>query len=825
MIPLNIDSSLEIYLLGKFQVRIKGVLINKTDWKRRSAIKLLKLLALAPEHRIHREQLMEYLWADQYSENLTNNLNKTIHDARRALEPGLRKPADSQFVISENQQIYLNSPDNIWVDVAEFEKAAKAGIRGEELGKCESALGLYRGDLLPGDIYEDWTASRREHLRLLHRKLVTKTAEIYAREKRFERSIELLKNLNLSDPTDERVHQELMLLYALTGSKYQAYKQFEACRKMLAEIGFEPDQRTLAIKEEIQSGKIQPDREFFKRKKNETDEDHRAPAVNEIPSAPRVKKLTFDHGVVQSARFMNGGQSILFSAAWEETDFEIYKLDRQTLETEATGIARSGIFSVSPTDEIAVSLNRRFVRGYKSSGTLAIVNSAGGEPQEMLETIEWADWHPQKSASSRFTENERIAIVRNVGGRTQLEYPVGKVVYETGGWISHPRFSPKGHKIALINHPTPDDDSGEIVCVDLAGEKQVLSEKWISVQGLVWNRSKGEIWFTGTREGNLRAIYAVRPEGGERLIYKGTGSITLHDLADDGTALITYNQTHIKIAAKSSADAKERDLTWHDWSLVRDLSPDGARILFTEAGESGGTLYAAYTRNTDGANTKKLGEGSALAFSPNGKYALVKLGTSPPQMALYDTATADRKLLNAAETKTFFYQPWASWFPDGQRFLFTANEANIGTKLFMQAVDGDLICLTPDDEGFEITTPHAVSPDGTSALVVHPDKRIHLFSFADRKFEPIPELEPNYLAVGWSADGTRIFIRKRGQVPAVIFSYDLKTGEREQIFELLPQYRTGVFEILRVLLTPDQKAYAYSYTREFSDLMIIEGLK
>jgi Tol biopolymer transport system component len=309
------------------------------------------------------------------------------------------------------------------------------------------------------------------------------------------------------------------------------------------------------------------------------------------------------------------------------------------------------------------------------------------------------------------------------------------------------------------------------------------------------------------------------------LVYKGTGSVTLHDLADDGSALITYDKTQIKIAARGAGDVEERDLTFHDWSLVRDISPDGSSILFTEAGESGGALYAAYIREMNGSQTKKLGEGSALALSPNGRFALVKLGTSPARLAVYEIATGERRFLETMPKKSFIFQPWACWFPDGKKILFAANEAESGTRLYVQEIDAGVpICLTPEAEGFEISTPHAISPNGASVLVIHPNRRIYLLSAASGKLTALPDLEPDHLGVGWSADGEKIFMRERGQVPAIIFSYDLKTGKRETVLKLIPHYRTGVHEILRVLLTPDRSAYAYSYTREFSDLMIIEGL-
>jgi DNA-binding SARP family transcriptional activator/Tol biopolymer transport system component len=818
--------SLEIYLLGSFQVKINGSPINNKDWQRRASVKLIKILALSPEQRAHREQIIELLWADQYSENLTNNLNKAIHGARRVLEPHLSKPSDSGFIITENQLVGLRAPqNNLFIDVLEFEKSAESGIKNENLSACETALALYKGDLLVEDLYEDWTVSLRERLRLLHRKLVTKTAEIYARGEQFEKSIELLKGLTLTDPTDERVHQELMRLYAITGSKYQAFRQFEICRTALAEIGFLPEAKTQKIKEEIQSGKILPFRKPVDAENQRIDR-QTAAGMSKIHVEPaRIRKYTFNHGVVQTAQFLPDNRTVVYSASWEENDFQIYKTDRETMESLPVGLSGAGILSVSETNEIAVSLDRRFVRGYKSSGTLASVDLDGNVTDKILENIQWADWKPGQEPEQSGAKIERLAVVRKINGRNRLEYPLGNILFETGGWISHPKFSPKGDKIAFIYHPTLDDDSGSVVAVDLSGQKIVLSENWISIQGLVWHKSGTEIWFTATREGNFRAVQAVSLNGSERLIYKAAGSLTVHDLTDDGAVLVTLNKTQIKIAAKAPGDAKERDLTWHDWSLVRDISADGQTILFTEAGETGGASYATYTRRIDGTNTLLLGEGSALAFSPDARFALVKIGKTPPQLVLYEIAGGRKIPLKSTSSKTFFYQPWAGWFPDGKKFLFAANEADAGTKLYVQEIDGGAVCITNEAEGFEISSPHAISPDGETAAIIHPNKQIYLYSFSKREFFPLPNLEPNYLPVGWSRDGRNLFIRERGRVPAIVFSYELETGECAPVLELCPQYRTGVYEILRVLMTRDRKTYAYSYTREFSDLLVIEGLE
>lgn len=818
---------LEIFLLGKFRARVNGDSIEKRLWTRRSSKQLIKLLALEPNHELHREQLIELLWADQYSKTLTNNLDKAIHAARRILEPNLEKASDSQFIVTQKHQVRLCAPGgSLFIDALEFERLAAKAIKSEDLSECERALDLYQGDLLTEDLYEEWAASRREHLRLLHRKLATKMAAMYAAQEHLERSIKLLKDLSLSDPTDERVHQDLIRLYAQTGSKYQALKQYEICKKALVGIGLEPEAETIEIKTQVERGSIAPvklkpaDTSYFTNG-NHSQGDGLLKPVN---AEPRIEQLTFNHGVVHSAKFTPDGHNVVCSAAWEENEFELYKIHRKSLELNPVGLYNTGVLGVSAAGEIALALDRKFLRGYTSVGTLACQHVSGGVPREMMKNVQWCDWLPGQNNSASFSDKERIAIVREIKGRNRLEYPVGNVLYETGGWISNPRFSPQGDKIAFIDHPTLADDSGAVVIINLKGEKTTLSDKWISAQGLIWNRSGDEIWFTATREGNSRAIHAVDLQGRERLIYRGIGSLTIHDLSKDGAALVTLNKTRIRILAKNSKEAKERDLSWHDWSLVRDISADGKTILFTEAGESGGAVYTVYIRKTDGSPPLRLGSGSALALSLGGQKALVNL-TSSQQLALLPIGAGEAKILEPVKSNDFLYQPWACFFPDGKRILFAANERDKGTKLYVQAIGDKPVCITPDTEGVEISSPHSVSPDGKFIAIISPDKKIYLYSMASRKLIPLPQLEANYLPVRWSKDGKYIYVRERGQVPAAVFRYELNTERKQPVLDLMPADKTGVHEILRVLLTPDASSYAYSYTRELSELFIIEGLK
>src|SRR2546422_11298712 len=115
-------STLEIHLLGPFRIFVDGQAIEGRQFTRRKPKQLVKLLALQPHHQLHREQAMELLWPDSDPELAANNLHKTIHLARHALEPDLKSGADSHFIVTQGQQISLRSPEKLWIDVDVFEQ-------------------------------------------------------------------------------------------------------------------------------------------------------------------------------------------------------------------------------------------------------------------------------------------------------------------------------------------------------------------------------------------------------------------------------------------------------------------------------------------------------------------------------------------------------------------------------------------------------------------------------------------------------------------------------------------------------------------------------
>ncbi len=788
------ESSLEIYVLGRFRAAIDGVPVPGHRWLRRKAKVLVQLLALEPRHQIHREQIIELFWPDYSPEAAANNLYKTIYFVRRALEPGLSSHAASNFLTAKENKVVLHASGQLWIDADEFERRALAAMRQGGLEDCKSALRLYGGELLAEESYEQWFAARREHLRILHRKLVVKLAQLSERTGQHEQSIERLNGLIETDPTDEHAHRQLMRLYALTGSKFQALAQYkQCCAALRCELDADPEFETSELARQIIKGIIKP-----------------APLKTIQPSSPVFQKLTFRHGTIRSAKMSDDCKLIVYSAAWEDHPFELYAIDCESRGTEALGIKEAGVLAIGPSKDLAISLRRRSVEQFVTSGTLAHYVIAGRDIQELAEGVQWADWSREK----------KLLVVRDGENFNRLEFPIGSVLYETTGWISHPRISPRGDSIAFINHPIHEDDGGSIAVVGLEGRIMTLSEGWLSAQGLAWYGE--EIWFTATKAGNARALHAVTLSGHTRLINRAAGCLTLHDISSDGRLLMSHDNSWTEMQGRAPNEETERNLSWFDWSIAGDLSDDGKTLLFTEAGEASGSQYGVYLRGTNGSPAVRLGNGFALALSRHQEWALALTQTTESQLMLLPVGSLNKsKVLSCGATHC---QPWAAVLPDDKRILFVGNEQGRGSRLYLQRIDGGSPRpITP--EGVRIFSSHAIAPNGKLIAGTGPDRLAYLYDLKTDEPAPVPGVIPGEVPIQWNSDGSSIFVFCRGQVPAKIYEINIANAERTYRKQLLPTDGTGVHEIVRVLVTPTLSSYVFTYMRDFSELYLVEGLK
>ncbi len=527
---------------------------------------------------------------------------------------------------------------------------------------------------------------------------------------------------------------------------------------------------------------------------------------------PSVQRLTFRRGFIHAARFAPDGRTILYGAGWDGQAIQLFSMQPENPESRALGFPDADLLAISASGELAVSLNRHPIGTWIHTGTLARMPLAGAAPREILEDVQWADWSP---------DGATLALVRDVGGRNRLEFPAGKVLYETASWISHPRVSPKGDLIAFLDHTARNDDGGSVDIVDLNGNKRTLSRGWRSERGLAWSANGDEVWFTAEAAGANRSLYAVTLSGKQRLITRMLGGMTLTDISRDGRVLIVRENERLQINCLPPGESKERDLSWHDWSSGRALADDGKTLLMALSGDAGGEFYSTYIRKTDGSAAIRLGEGWGLALSPDGKWVIASVSRSTPvQLVLLPTGTGEAKPL----TNDAINYNNAQWFPDGTRLLLQGNEPGHASQLYIRDLAGGTPRpITP--EGLAIVTGNPISPDGKFVAGVDPDRKVWIYPVQGGEPRQVPGLTAGDLPLRWHADGRSLFVGRLGEMPAKVYRLDLATGRKELWKELMPADPGGVKYFSRIVLTPDGKSYAYSFYRSLSDLYLVEGLK
>ena len=240
-------------MLGGFSVSVGSRTIQQNAWRLRKAAALVKLLALSPRHRLHREQVMDALWPDSSKKAASNSLRKTLHAARRALDA----VEGSRYLASKNDSLVLCSGNSLWVDVEAFEEAAATARRGQDPAAYRAALDLYAGDLLPEDRYEEWAEDRRQELRGTFLSLLIELATVHEERGEYRQGVEALRRAVAKGPILEEAHADLIRLHALLGQRGEALAQYERLREALSkQLGTEPSSATKRLHDEIASGEF-----------------------------------------------------------------------------------------------------------------------------------------------------------------------------------------------------------------------------------------------------------------------------------------------------------------------------------------------------------------------------------------------------------------------------------------------------------------------------------------------------------------------------------------------------------------------------------------
>ena len=530
------------------------------------------------------------------------------------------------------------------------------------------------------------------------------------------------------------------------------------------------------------------------------------------PSAPPAyRRLTFEAGTVYSARFAPDGQSIIYSAAWNDKPVQLFSTVGDSLLAQPLNLSDANLLAISPSNELAVVLHGTHNGQLETvGGMLARAPLAGGSPKELLADVRWADWDAQGN----------LAVVNYVDGHSRLEYPIGKMLYQSGGWISNIRLSPQGDRVAFMDHPALWDNRGRICVADLAGHVQALTGEYESEQGIAWRPSGKEIWFTAIEKGTDLSLKAVGLSGKVRKVLDLPMGITLQDIAPDGSVLVALNSKRLAMAYSTLGSKEDVELSWHDWNVAKDISPDGKFVLFEDASEAAGPGYAVALRKLDGTLPVRLGDGSAGGLSPDGKWAISVSTTQPQQVTLLPIGAGQPRSVEVRGLE-HIQSGWARFLTDGQRLIANGNEQGHATRCYVF----DLVGGKPKPVTPEGTVCGPSSPDSRFVVGVGPNAAVAIYPIGEGSSRAIPGLDPGFLPVQWSSEGSVLYGYHRGELPGRIYKVAINSGKQTVVQELRPGVPAGVVMVAPVQVSRDGKRFAYSYNETLSVLYLISGLR
>jgi len=537
---------------------------------------------------------------------------------------------------------------------------------------------------------------------------------------------------------------------------------------------------------------------------------HRAQGSQQV----EFKRLTFGHQIVPSARFSPDGQSTIYTMMGRDFKLQIMSARSDFPASRPMDMADTQLYAISKNGEMAVGVNGLSIAHFVYRGTLARVPLAGGSPREVLDNVVDADWSP---------DGDELAVVHLVGGQQQLEYPIGKMLYRTSGWISDIRISRDGKRVAFLDHEVWPDDRGRVALVDEKGNFKIISGEYVSTSGLAWSPDGSEVWFTAAEAGVDRSLYAATANGSVRKLLAVPGSVTLDDVDSNGRVLFTRDEINLQERAQLSGWSTERETTWLDWTMANDISQDGKLLAFDEQGDGGGPLYSACILRAGDSQPVRLGDGMLLALSPDEKWVLVALPTAPNRVMLLPVGAGDARQVPTGDIDQVVS---GAWLPDGKRVVIAGAVKGKGMREYMVDLESSQPPKPITEEGiFGPFATHGVSPDGKLLLVRDSEQHSMVAPLDGGQPRVIPGVGPKEQTVGWNTDGTEVYVATGPVSERQIVLVNMTSGARKPWRNIAEDLHGSAVSLGPFQITPDGKSYAYSYSNVRSDLFSADGIK
>ncbi len=537
-------------------------------------------------------------------------------------------------------------------------------------------------------------------------------------------------------------------------------------------------------------------------------------SVSHPASNTQFHQLTYRRGqLVGNARFTPDGKDVIYTAAWDSPEPELYTVSVDGVGGHSLGIRNARLLSISRRGELAIALSPTDIATFMSAGSLARTDAGSNAPKPEIANVVAADFTPDGSA---------LAIVRYTpaDGMCQLEYPIGKVLHRAS-LIDNLRFSPDGRYLAFITHDNNSDDRGRAIVLRSSGEKVTESPLFESAQGLAWTPSGNQVWISSPLESG--AIRALDLSGKISTPLAVPGRLRMQDIAANGQMLVEQGLARRGIVVSANHGESVKDLSWLDFSYLRAISDDGKTILFEEEGSSSNN-YQVFVRDVDGSPAVALGDGYALALSRDKRWALGQKLTDPVQeIWLLPVGPGEARRISPPNLQPLIA---ASFLSDGKRIIYVANEAGHPLRTWMQELDSP--------------TPRPVTPEGIFGWLVSPDdkwlltngrrraaaavQQAGLVALTGSEVKEIPGLRPDDIILGWT-DDNQLFAGTPDRQRQAFHLIKLNpfTGTRTPFRDLYGIAISGVFPDAP-MFTPDGATYGFDYRLRLADLYVVSGI-
>ena len=529
------------------------------------------------------------------------------------------------------------------------------------------------------------------------------------------------------------------------------------------------------------------------------------------PAPPaQFRRLTFRQGAVTGARFTTDGKALAYSASWDGAPNRIYSSTLGIPEPRQLELPEdTGLLAISSLGELALS------RGHwdiTNGSLLARSSLAGGPPREVLEGVICADWSP---------DGKSLAVLRRVGAKCRIEYPIGKSLYETVNSILGMRLSPDGQNVAFVELV---NNEAMLAIVSGAGSKKVLTKVakgTFYTPALSWSATRNEILFSSFDTEKAGVISAVDLKGRERIVSTLPGQNRLLDVSRDGKILLSTSNQRLGVLYRGTGETSEKDLSWLEYTFLSSLSPDGKTMVFTEIGEGGGPNRSIYLRSTDGAPAVRLSEGIAGSVSQDGRWVTAFRANAKPKVWLVPTGPGEERALvmDGLEGRQGNI---VAWLPDGRGYLVRGHQPGRPGRIFLWDGGGKLDPVSPEGTRFADVLP---TPDGSRFLAQGADGAWRLFTTAGGEPTLIPGIGAQERPVNWLPDTGSIYVTTTSDTAKFfpVYRLDLNASKKVLWKEIRPA--KPVDSVFNLRITPDGGNYAYNYSRTLSDLYLIEGLR